>query len=76
MGQGDDDKPFSRGELRLVDALAQRWSVTPSMVLAEDAGLVMGILGVIGDSAAESPPPSEDDLMRGLLVNQSKVMEG
>jgi len=56
-----------------VDALAQRWSVTPSAVLAEDAGLVMGILGTLGEE--EPAPPSEDDLMRGLLVNHSKVTE-
>ena len=57
-----------------MDALAQRWSVTPGAVLAEDAGLVMGILGTLGEE--ESPPPSEDDLMRGLLVNHSKVTDG
>ena len=62
--------------MRLVDALAQRWHVSPSTVLAENAGLVMGILGAIGEDSAEAPPPSEDDLMRGLLVNQSRVTDG
>jgi len=60
--------------LRLVDALAQRWHLSPSTVLAESAGLIMAILGAIGEE--EPPPPSEDDLMRGLLVNQSRVSDG
>jgi len=63
--------------LKLVDALAQRWHLSPSDVLAENAGLVMAILGAIGeDVGAEQLPPSEDDLMRGLLVNQSRVSDG
>ena len=59
-----------------MDALAQRWHISPSTVLAEDAGLVMGILGAIGEDSTEAPPPSEEDLMHGLLVNHSKVTDG
>ncbi len=60
----------------MVDALAQRWHIGPSAVLTEDAGLVMGILGAFGETPEAVSPPSEDDLMRGLLVNQTKVSSG
>ena len=57
-----------------MDDLAQRWHISPGAVLAEDTGLVMGILRAIGEGE-QVAPPSEDDVMREFLLNRSKVLE-
>ena len=49
--------------------------------MAEEAELITvhQEIATMGDDAlpsAEPPAPSEDDLMRGLLVNHSKVTDG
>ena len=81
MDGGGEGEPFSRDELRLVDGLCQRWGQPPSAILAEPAGLILGMLAVMGDDggAAAGPVeamPTEDDLMRERLLNYSKVSEG
>ena len=58
-----------------MDGLAQRWHIAPSVVLAEPVNLVMGIIGIIGEEAEEAPQ-SEDELMRGMLASQSRVLDG
>ena len=42
----------------MIDALCQRWHCPPSVLLQEDAGLVLGILGVL--AAAEGVPEPQD----------------
>lgn len=74
MVKAGDERPFSQGELRLVDGLAQRWHISPGAVLAEDVGLVMGIIDAVGEQPVELP--SEDDMMRDRLLNQTKVTSG
>ena len=48
--------------------------------MAEEAELITvhQEIATMGDAllSAESRPPSEDKLMRGLLVNHSKVTDG
>src|SRR3972149_88826 len=69
-------KPAELLEAELVDGLCQRWGQPPSVILRENAGYVLRMLTILGfsaagDPSAEPPPPSEDGLVRGLLVNQS-----
>lgn len=56
-----------------MDGLARRWNVPPSAVLAQDAGVVMGILAL---EVEELPPePTEDERRLTLLAGAMTVGE-
>jgi len=48
----------------------------PEHWIAEEAELITVHEEIAVMGPPEPSPPSEDDLMRGLLVNQSKVLDG
>lgn len=47
-------EPAALGQAKLLDGLCQRWSCPPSVILEEDAGLVLPMLAIIAEA-------SEDD---------------
>ena len=57
-----------------MDGLCQRWGQLPSAVLAEDGGLILAILDVIGEnSPAAVQQVSEDDVMRARLIEMAEA---
>ena len=53
----------------MIDFLCQRWGCPPSAVLAEDAGLVMGIVAAIKDTPDSGEPvpfDPEREMLRSL----------
>jgi hypothetical protein len=70
MDGGGGEKPFSTGALSVIDGLCQRWGVGPDTVLAQDAGVVIGILTAIDEvSGAEQLLTDEEQMMRDLAAH-------
>ena len=55
-----------------MSVLCERWGQTPSAILAEDAGLLLGVLSASGEEAEE--PVSPEDMMYAKLAARSESL--
>jgi hypothetical protein len=69
--------PVALQQVQMIDNLCQRWHSLPSALLAEDAGLVYGVLGVLaeaegGAASHQGPAAGEEPSMEETLAALSR----